>query len=147
MKFKFLFFDFYGRIGRKSYWLGILAILSIALLAYLPYKLLWDAYGKSLAVGAYVLIVMFLVLLIPGVALATKRLHDRNKSGWWLLPFYFIPSWLDKMNDRLPEGEPLWWMTLALSLGLGLWGFIEVGFLPGTNQSNHYGEPEGIVGN
>ena len=30
-------------------------------------------------------ILVFLVILIPSLAVAVRRLHDRNKSGWWLL--------------------------------------------------------------
>jgi len=31
-----------------------------------------------------------LVILIPSVALTTRRLHDIGKSGWWQL-IYFLP--------------------------------------------------------
>ena len=31
-----------------------------------------------------------LAVLIPGLALGTRRLHDINKSGWWLLMWFGI---------------------------------------------------------
>ena len=29
-------------------------------------------------------------MLLPGIAVSVRRLHDRDKSGWWLL-IGFIP--------------------------------------------------------
>ena len=41
----------------------------------------------------YIPIVQFLglILLIPSIAVGVRRMHDVNKSGWWLLcPIYNI---------------------------------------------------------
>src|SRR5258708_16563679 len=32
-------------------------------------------------------------------ATAVKRLHDRNKSGWWIVPFFIAPIPLGKVGD------------------------------------------------
>ncbi len=32
-----------------------------------------------------VTIVYWLAVIIPGIAVAIRRLHDTDKSGWWLL--------------------------------------------------------------
>lgn len=134
-----LLFSFQGRIGRQRYWLGFLAAVGIFLLAYFPYAALWKAFGRSFAVTAYA-IIAFVYLFWTMMALTTKRLHDRNKSAWWLLPFYFIPFWLNKWNDRIPEDQPLWWITLIPATLLGLWGLIELGFLSGSAEKNDYGD-------
>ena len=46
-----------------------------------------------------------LPLLVIGVwlfaATTVKRLHDRDKSGWWIVPFFVAPALLDKFADRL----------------------------------------------
>src|SRR5450755_176118 len=34
-------------------------------------------------------------------AISIKRLHDRNKSGWWMVLFFIVPSLLDKLWDWL----------------------------------------------
>ena len=59
-------------------------------------------------------LLVFIVLFWAGLAVAVKRWHDRNKSGWWIL-IAFVPV-----------------------IG-GLWYFIECGFLPGTTGPNTYG--------
>ena len=33
-------------------------------------------------------IIVVIPMLVSGIAVGIKRLHDRNKSGWWLLLFY-----------------------------------------------------------
>ncbi len=49
-----------------------------------------------LSVVDYVLGTQFLTLifslavLVPSIAIGTRRLHDINRSGWWQL-LYFIP--------------------------------------------------------
>jgi uncharacterized membrane protein YhaH (DUF805 family) len=35
--------------------------------------------------GGALAVVFLLVALTPGLAVATRRLHDINRSGWWLL--------------------------------------------------------------
>ena len=38
------------------------------------------------AVGAYVVMILVsLALLVPTVCVGVRRLHDTDKSGWWLL--------------------------------------------------------------
>ena len=33
-----------------------------------------------------------LLLLVPSVAVYMRRLHDLNMSGWWIIPFYIMPT-------------------------------------------------------
>ena len=33
-----------------------------------------------------------IVILISSLAVGVKRLHDRNKSGWYLVLFYIVPG-------------------------------------------------------
>ena len=41
------------------------------------------------AVGVIALLIVLYVVAL--FAVYTKRLHDRNKSAWWLIPFLVIP--------------------------------------------------------
>jgi uncharacterized membrane protein YhaH (DUF805 family) len=69
---------FEGRARRKEYWLFALFNFVIAgVLAFIDSGL---GLGMGLLSGLY-----GLALLIPGLALAVRRLHDTNHSGWWLL--------------------------------------------------------------
>ncbi len=64
--------DFTGRARRKEYWMFILIYMIInIILAVLGLEAI------SMIVG--------LVLLIPSISIATRRLHDTGRTGWWQL--------------------------------------------------------------
>ena len=45
----------------------------------------------SLAINSPVLIILFLLaVILPGIAVTIRRLHDTGKSGWWLF-ITFVP--------------------------------------------------------
>ena len=72
-------------------------------------------------------------------ATTIKRLHDRNKSGWWIVAFLIAPALLGSIVDRLDD-ESYTAAALALAgFGLNAWGFIELLFFRGTNGSNRFG--------
>ena len=108
MNFSEVLFSFDGRINRAKYWLAqfIFAILGIvvSLLVILTAELaivLWVIYS--------------IVIIWPALAVAVKRWHDRNKSGWWIF------------------------IVLIPIIG-SIWSFIELGCLKGTDGPNDYGE-------
>lgn len=39
-----------------------------------------------------ILAVFYLAILIPSIAVAVRRLHDRNMSGWWYLGFIVLSA-------------------------------------------------------
>jgi uncharacterized membrane protein YhaH (DUF805 family) len=71
-------------------------------------------------------------------ALSIKRLHDRDKSGWWMVPFFILPGLYDQFADRLPDS---YFMMVPALIGFGLyfWGFIEICFLRGSSKTNRFG--------
>ena len=73
---------FTGRARRKEYWYFILfnTLISIALTIFdgVTGTLNVEA-GVGLLSGIYALVV-----LIPSIAVAVRRLHDTNRSGLWL---------------------------------------------------------------
>ena len=95
------------------------------------------AFGMS-TYGIYPIIPIILIMWVSLLSLAVRRLHDRNKSGWWLVPFYLVPNILFGFGNEL--GENPWAIALFLSgLALSLWALIEIGFLRGTPGENSYG--------
>jgi len=74
---------FEGRARRKEYWLFLLcnviveAVLSIVDLATGTFN---PRIGTGLLGGVY-----YLLVLVPSLAVAVRRLHDTNRRGWWLL--------------------------------------------------------------
>jgi len=73
---------FAGRARRKEYWYFLLFnILASLLLGFIDgvTGMFSPEAGMGLLGGLYTLAV-----LIPGIAVSVRRLHDTNHSGWWL---------------------------------------------------------------
>jgi uncharacterized membrane protein YhaH (DUF805 family) len=68
---------FSGRARRKEYWMFVLINLIITFVLYLIEGLVG---GPGILGGLY-----SLAVLIPAIAVGVRRLHDTNRSGWWLL--------------------------------------------------------------
>lgn len=78
--------NFSSRASRSEYWnfavfIFVLVFVTdyvdsqIAGVSYWDY---YDAYGPST-------VIFQIVTFIPGLSVSVRRLHDINKSGWWLL--------------------------------------------------------------
>lgn len=135
------FYGFQGRIDRLQYWLGLLTIVATALVPLLLLPEIARAAGApQRTVMAIIAIVVVVFCVVPALAIMIKRLHDRDKSGSWVVLLYFAPYWLGKLSDKAPEGSPLWWCLATVAVVLSAWGLIEFGCLPGTKGPNRYGE-------
>ena len=80
---------FSGRAPRSEYWYWVLFVMilffCLALIeGFLLAPTLGFAVNDPLA-GQPLRLVASLALLIPGIAVAVRRLHDVDRSGWWLL--------------------------------------------------------------
>jgi uncharacterized membrane protein YhaH (DUF805 family) len=129
-----------GRINRAKYWRSFIIYCIAGLFA--GFLLLAAA-----VIAAPVFIIMVFIVFIPwllwGFSISTERLHDRNKSAWWLLVFYLLPAALGQIAKWLwfggMAGIALHYVLALAGLVLTLWGFVEMGFLRGTHGSNSYG--------
>ena len=141
-----LLFSFTGRINRSKYWLAIL-LYSVLWIAFIAAVLIWlgglnfdnlfTLAGAGLAiwlVGA----ILFVAGIWSGFATGIKRLHDRGKSGWWIVLFWFGPSILGGMETGMPDLGDGFMLSLA-GTAIAIWGFIELCCLRGTNGPNQYG--------
>lgn len=135
-----------GRISRKQYWIGslllFLAIMAISLIvvAILGTEVLGHSTGA--ARGAEMLIMA--LILAASVPLVVKRLQDRNKSpryAWLLYGPALISAIGDKLGFTRMSTEPnmLGYALALFNLIIGIWFFIELGFLRGTPGPNDYG--------
>jgi len=111
MDWNHLYTNFDGRISRQPFWIGTLVLwaASIALLI-----LAGIIVGSASTAMMLIQLVIGLAFLVPSLAVAVKRFHDRDKSGWWVL-IIFIPL-----------------------IGF-IWYLVELGFLPGTPGPNRFG--------
>jgi len=73
---------FKERARRKEYWMFVLFNIIISLILRLVEDLtgIYPKEGIGVLEGLYGLLV-----LIPGIAVSVRRLHDTGRSGWWLL--------------------------------------------------------------
>src|SRR5689334_15086185 len=86
MDFVKLFVTFSGRINRARLWLAALVFTAIQILmSLLVYAA--DQHRAVVLLGG----IVSLLIAISGFAIGIKRLHDRNKSGWYVLLFYVGP--------------------------------------------------------
>ncbi|MCW1995901.1 uncharacterized membrane protein YhaH (DUF805 family) [Bradyrhizobium diazoefficiens] len=72
------------------------------------------------------------------LATTIKRLHDRDRSGWWIVPFFFVPGLFSQFADLLPKTNWMHPFSLAVSI-LWLWGLVEMFCRPGTSGHNRFG--------
>ena len=160
-----LFFDTSGRINRSTFWLGILILIVIDIIVSLGSG--WAGFGNIDIIRPWGLIgtaanirsdglydtfikPIFIPLVITGVltyvqySICVKRLHDRNKPGWWMLLWYLIPT-LGGAFTSLGAGFIFggWFYELITQIPLfavGIWMIVELGCLEGTPFRNQYGE-------
>lgn len=75
--------DFTGRASRPEYWWFYLFTIIVVLVARMIDSLIGSNFGGS---GYGLLsVIAGLGLIVPSLAVGARRLHDTNRSGWWLL--------------------------------------------------------------
>jgi len=72
--------EFSGRAQRMEYWMFVLfnTLILIAL------GIIEGAAGAGAGMGPLSLLYSLAVFL-PGIAVSVRRLHDTDRSGWWVL--------------------------------------------------------------
>lgn len=79
--------DFTGRARRSEYWYFVL--INFVVSQVLTYTNVFLFNGSTLI--GWVVMLLNLVILVPSVAVAIRRMHDVGKSGWYaLIPIYNI---------------------------------------------------------
>ena len=152
-----------GRSRRTEYWMFVLfqILLGVAfwvLMAIVGGGALMsggDPTALAAAGGAVMIIfalygLVSLALIIPGIAVGVRRLHDTNRSGWWILaPLvgYVIMAVGGVMAASNPDnpgiGGILAMVGMIAVIGLGITLLVFM-LLEGTRGPNKYGpDPKG----
>lgn len=132
------FLTFAGRSTRLEYWkvqlVASLGAGACVLFAMLLVPLVGQAGG--------VVMVGILPLVVASIATGVRRLHDRNRSGWWLLVYWLAPTLASAWAETVPEASSAFLAAAGLSLAgllVTLWSLVELGFLKGATGPNRYG--------
>jgi uncharacterized membrane protein YhaH (DUF805 family) len=111
--------DFYltaqGRANRRQFWLWLVVPATVISLVLLLIDTFLGTYNPKTGIGLLDGI-FTVVAIIPAILVYIKRLHDRDKSGWWLLV------------GLIPVIGPIYLL-------------IQMGFLKGTEGPNRFGMP------
>ncbi len=158
MDWAWLLFSFKGRIQRSYWWIAnVVVVIAVGVAGSII-----EAVARAQGMGfvdpetakfeptgtlGVLLAVIGLANLWIIFALAAKRLHDRDRSAWWLAAPYaglLVGIAFASMALSLPEGGREPWNTLGVFaffgiVGTVLWLFLELGFLPGTEGPNRFG--------
>jgi uncharacterized membrane protein YhaH (DUF805 family) len=163
MDWTWYLFSFEGRINRARMWLAVLVIVCWMIFLGGLIAAAGSVFGGPTSFGFGVSDIFRIIdpatyrslsptglvhagvktaatALFVWVYLATsiKRLHDRDKSGWWMVPFFAAPGVYDQIADRFELSYA------ALPLGLAafvlcIWGFVEMYCLQGSRKTNRFG--------
>ncbi len=141
-----LLFGFRGRINRAKYWLALLILCGADMVV----SLIGWAGDETRAFAGFGY-AFNLAVFASTIAVGAKRLHDRDRSGWWLAVFYGGPMLVAAGGRFFPlaavasfgDGSDVALFLLRLGLvaafALVLWGVIETGFVRGTFGYNRFG--------
>lgn len=98
--------DFSGRANRKQFWLYALWLCVV----YIVIGILSAALGEK--AGNAVIVLVWLALIVPNLAMIVRRLHDTDRSGWWVL-ISLLPLigglilFVFEVLPGTPRGKPL----------------------------------------
>ncbi|QAU44742.1 DUF805 domain-containing protein [Bradyrhizobium guangzhouense] len=158
MDWTWYLFGFDGRINRAKYWLaGLIIVCWMIFMAAIVVALGARSFGFSvndifkavdpdtyrtlsradlpLALAKLIGTPLFAWVF---AATSVKRLHDRDKSAWWALPFFVLPGLINQFMDRIGN-DYLGFMLALISFVLATWGGIELLFFRGSRKTNRFG--------
>jgi len=75
--------DFTGRASRPEYWWYVLAVV----IAFVVARILESIFGVAHLFYSYgpLSALLWIATIVPSLAVGARRLHDTDRSGWWLL--------------------------------------------------------------
>jgi uncharacterized membrane protein YhaH (DUF805 family) len=158
--------EFSGRSRRMEFWMWVLfqfllgCVFLVGIFSLAGSALLSGDPGQAMATGgaAMILVLLWLLVslafLVPNLAVTVRRLHDTNRSGWWimlywgpyLLSMFTAPAMLAMSSSDPGSLAAFGGASLAISglMTIGCLVLLVFMFLDGTPGPNAYGpDPKG----
>jgi len=138
-----------GRIGRRQWWIGVVAMIVVAIVAAIILSII--SFGNATVYG-WLALLLNIALLYPSYCLGIKRRRDRDNDGTDLkillggsLVLSLLQAtgigvtWTDVGGVAYPMPS-LWLTILNLAFAVfAIYMLVQLGFLKGTTGSNRYG--------
>lgn len=101
------YIEFQGRASRSEFFrYNLMISLCLTIISIIMGIIKLITNDIMTAIVLYILLgIIDLALILPGLAIAVRRLHDTNKSGWYLL------------INLIPIVGPIWFLILMLTKG------------------------------
>jgi uncharacterized membrane protein YhaH (DUF805 family) len=130
-----------GRIARSQFWLGVLGIAVVAVVASLVVALV---FGPLSTTAEIIVFIIELILAYPGYCVLAKRFQDRGRPGILGAIGIGVPiviAFLALLGVTGSEDAPniIGQVLSFVDLVVGLWLLIDLGILRGTAGPNQYG--------
>jgi uncharacterized membrane protein YhaH (DUF805 family) len=134
--------DFSGRAPRAEYWWYALATVIIGMgLAYLDKVIDGPTVGET----GLLSLVFTLATLVPGLAVAIRRLHDIDRTGWWVVlnfwSYVFVVLGLSSAGttEQLFKGNLAFGLVFLITMLVCSVTMLVFAVTQGTEGSNRYG--------
>ena len=121
--------NFKGRASRSEFWFFYLFLV-------IGYAISISTMFISIKLFIGTILIFSLAMIIPSIAVTVRRLHDINKSGWFILlplPFDIMVRVLEKSSEGLSL------VFLVISLGLYIY-LLVLYCTDGDKKNNRFGK-------
>jgi uncharacterized membrane protein YhaH (DUF805 family) len=147
------YFGFQGRYNRARYWLHSVMAFVVAFILELfavymfpiPDQLIMIFHSETVqkAIMGIISVAPAVTFVYISTAISVKRLHDRDKSGWWALFYLGLPSLVlvAIVAAADEQGHVAGWPAALVIpyLILLIVTFVELACLKGTTGPNRFG--------
>jgi uncharacterized membrane protein YhaH (DUF805 family) len=143
MDYAWFLFSFKGRINRARYLVVQLALVTFWLILWLKFPFHFSSQWEALHW------VVAITMIWINAATTVKRLHDRNRSGWWAVAVFAVNRLAYAyyglffglyFGVDISIAKELLLVILAVAMSLlQTWVIIELFFVMGTDGPNRFG--------
>ena len=93
------------------------------------------------AEALFVIVQLYMLLsLLPSIGVTIRRLHDQNRSGWWIL-LALLPLIWGMIGPEDDQDGSVWWSLLKVICAAGGIILLSIQTTRGTEGENRFGAP------